>query len=727
MNIYTEKVNIDNARFIMNLDTDYLIANMYDKDESPQDNSYSFKDSVNYIEQVKFYCKKMVISKGEMKQKYYYSKKSNNKGRLYVRGFGLQNIQNKIRGFLVNGIYNDYDMVNAAPNILQFILKNKYPHKSYPTLTKYVENRPKILESYKLTKLDIIKRIFSDKKITSSNKFLCAFDKEIKQIQDDIYKLDLYNDLKDETKNNIKGSYLSKIIHIYENKILMECKKDLNFSVPMFDGFLSESKPDNSLKILNNNKYGIEWISKPHDTSIQLDEGLVIEDDIIDYEFAKIDFENSRFMIQYPPMFGEEYQNEKNKLSVNISKKADFEIMTKHKTYDTLIAGKPIKADLFKRWLSDPNKRVYQKLDWIPSNNYENDKVYNSFCGFDIENEPIEYEEDSVKTFLNHLNHLVNYEEEAYNYLIKYWAHFFQKPDELPKICLLFKSKQGSGKDTMIDIIEKIVGKDYVFRTADIKKVFGDFNDNIHKKLILQLNEMEGSDGFANKEKIKNLIVADGFNVNPKHLKEFYTTNNLRPVIFSNNMRPIDIPADDRRFAAFKCADKKDYNYYVKLHAIKDNNEGLKSILSYFKSVDISDFVPARDRPITAAYEELKEASFNPLHTFLFNTFNNDEFKQEFKGNYVIHKKSQNILIQSSEVFSQYRYYLDNNGLGSIKTNFKQVKSILSDLGINKKGFKIKGSVKDYYIFNKKELLSKLDSIGHKQEVEELDDDEFEL
>ena len=727
MNCYTEKVNVTNARFIMNLDSDFLIANMYDKDEQPQDNSYDYKDSVNYIEKVKNYCKKMVISKGEMKQKYYYSKKSNNKGRLYVRGFGLQNLQNKIRGFLVNGIYSDFDMVNAAPNILNFILKNKYPLKNYPNLKNYVDNRNKILEYYNLNKLDIIKCIFSDKKTFSPNKFLSAFDKEIKTIQDDIYKLDLFNDLKDETKNNIKGSYLSKVIHIYENNILMDCKKNIHCSVPMFDGFLSEDSEEQSLKILNNNKYGIEWISKPHDTSIQIDEGLCIDDDVRDYEYAKIEFEKSRFMIKYPPMFGEEYENEKGKLGVNISKKADFEIITKHITYDTILRGVPVKSEFFRAWLSDPDRRDYQRLDWIPNHNYDNEKVYNSFCGLEVDSEPTEFKQESVDTFLNHLNHLVNYDEESYNYLIKYWAHFFQKTDELPKVCLLFKSKQGSGKDTMIDIIEKIVGKDYVFRTADIKKVFGDFNDNIHKKLILQLNEMEGSDGFANKEKIKDLITADSFNVNPKHLKAFDTSNFIRPIIFSNNLRPIDIPADDRRFVIFKCADKKDYAYYSKLHALKDDKEGLKSILSYFKSVDISDFEPDKDRPITQAYEELKEASFNPLFTYLFDTFKNDDYKEEFKNEYVIHKKSGNVLVQSSALFKNFRYYLDENGLVSFKTDFKKVKSILSEININKKSFKVKGSVKDYYIINKNDLITLLENQGIKQEVEELDDDDFEL
>jgi len=727
MNIYTEKVNLTNARFIMNLDTDYLISNMYDKDEEPEDNSYDYKDSVNYIEKVKNYCKKMVISKGEMKQKYYHSKKSNNKGRLYVRGFGLQNLQNKIRGFLVQDIYNDFDMVNAAPTILNFILKNKYPLKNYPVLKNYVDNRKKLLEAYNLKKIDIIRCIFSDKKTFSSNKFLSAFDKEIKTIQEDIYKLDLFNDLKDETKKNIKGSYLSKVIHIYENNILMDCKKNINCSVPMFDGFLSEDTEEQSLKILNNNKYGITWISKPHDTSIQLDEGLVIEDDVRDYEYAKIEFEKSRFMIKYPPMFGEEYENEKGKLGVNISKKADFEIITKHITYDTILRGVPIKSEFFKSWLSDADRREYQRLDWIPNLNYDNEKVYNSFCGLEINSEPTKFKQEAVDIFLNHLNHLVNYDEESYNYLVKYWAHFFQKTDELSKVGLLFKSKQGSGKDTMIDIIEKIVGKDYVFRTADIKQVFGDFNDNIHKKLILQLNEMEGSDGFANKEKIKHLICANSFTVNPKHLKSFDTSNFIRPIIFSNNLRPIDIPADDRRFVIFKCADKKDYEYYAKLHALKEDKEALKSILSYFKSVDISDFEPSKNRPITKAYEELKEASFNPLFTYLYDTFKHDDFKEEFEGEYVIHKKTKNILVQSSSLFQHFRLYLDENGLGNFKTDFKKVKSILSEINIIKKGFKVKGSVKDYYVINKQELISLLEKHGISQEVEELDDDDFEL
>ena len=57
-------------------------------------------------------------------QKYQPSKKSP-EGRLFVQGSGIQKLPKKVRGILCDGIYKDYDMVNAHPKCLLYICRKE--------------------------------------------------------------------------------------------------------------------------------------------------------------------------------------------------------------------------------------------------------------------------------------------------------------------------------------------------------------------------------------------------------------------------------------------------------------------------------------------------------------------------------------------------------------------------------------------------------------------------
>lgn len=716
---FTEFVNVDNCKYIINLTNERIMSEMYDPLETDQ-LGFKIKDIDGYIDRIKRYCKRAIYNKGEVIQKYYYSKKLNNKGRLFVRGFGLQSCQNAVRGFLVDKSYNDYDMVNAAPSILKYLVKEYLSHKSYPNLDNYILNRTKLLNEYKLSKLDVLKCIFNDKFTNNNDYFLQNLDKEFKSIQQEFWNMSLYPELKDISKYNKKGSFLCYITHIYENKILNECRANIKMSVPMFDGFLSSDEPETILKQLNKNKYGIKWIQKKHNQDIQIDEGLIIENNIFDYDTAKINFEDSYFMIQNPVLFGREFGNELENKEVTFYNKSDFDILTQDILFDGINQKtfEMTKNNFFKEWLKDKNKRLYQRVEWIPNHTYDNEKIFNSFTGFDITEEPKEINNNAVELYLNHIKLLVDNDNESFEYVKKYIAHLFQKPDELPAVSLLFKSQQGLGKDLLIDIIEKILGSEFIYRTSKLDEIFGNFNGSLKHTLIVGLNEVQGGDGFANKEKLKDLITMKNLNINEKNMKPYKQINYSRVIIFSNNLNPIEIPYDDRRFCVFKGGKNKNSVYYNKLVDILDNIESLKSILSYFKNVNINNFDLRVNRPKTSAYEDMKQNAINPIYNFLYNNFVDEEYKTTFENNYKIHKN--NILIQSKDLYFEYKNHLEHEGLEYVKIDFKKMKNLLNDINIKKKCFKVQGSVKDYYLINKDELIQELENRNLIEEIEEL-------
>lgn len=716
---FVEYVDIENAKYFINLTNERIMSDMYDPEEMDK-NGYKIKDIDGYINRIKNYCKRAIFNKGVVIQKYYYSKKLISKGRLFVRGFGLQSIQNSIRGFLIDKKYKDYDMVNASPSILKYLVSEFLPTKNYKNLNNYVKNRETILKEYNISKLDVLICLFSDKSTKNNDYYLQNLDQEFKIIQNDFWNLPIFQELKDLSKYNKKGSFLCHVIQIYENKILNECRANLNLSVPMFDGFISDEDEEKVLTQLNNNKYGIKWINKPFNNDIKIDEGLVIENTILDYETAKINFEDKYFMIQNPVLFGWEYLNEYDKKTTTIYNKKDFEILTSDFLYDKLNekSGSIEKVNFFKDWIKDKNKRMYLKSDWIPNLTFDNEKIFNSFTGFEINEEPIKYDEVAVQTYLNHIKLLVNHDEKSFDYVVNYIADLFQHPDEKPGVSLLFKAQQGIGKDLLLDFIEKILGSNYIYRTSKLDEVFGTFNGCLKNNLVLQLNEVEGSDGFSNKEKLKDLITTKSFNINEKNMKPYKQTNFSRVIIVSNNFSPIEIPYDDRRFCVFKGGRNQNRQYYNNLVNLLDNDEALKSILSYFKNIDLSYVNLRNDRPKTSAYEDMKQNSINPIYQFMYNIFFDEEWKELFNNKYFI--KQNYILVKSKTLLDEYKEYLYDEGLDYIKINFKLLKNLLNDIGIQRKQFKIHNKNNDYYFIDKDKLILELESRNLIEQAEEI-------
>ena len=726
--MFIDRIDISRGHYILSLNDEELRAEIYDPDEINENGgAVNFE---NYIKSVKKFITLLLLNKGELKRSYKFSNKLKICGRRFVKGFGVQTLQHKLRGFLVHNKYYDFDMKNAHPTILKYLLKKYNSSLKTPNLDRYIEKRENMLKKYNASKKDILIALNCDNPVRVDNLLVKSLDKEFKKIQTFFYGLTEFNHLKEDKKNK-KGSLLNKILCITENEILEKAQKELGdvVEVLMFDGFLVNNKVniEETLKKLDISTadYGIKWIYKKHDDTIKMDDDSVIPyNDIENYETVKLKFETNHFIIKTPLLFGIEKMI-KNKKTYYFYNKGDFQNLTATFKYTAESCRGLESKNFFNEWIQDPKRREYDKLDFIPCDDIPDD-IYNIFGGFDYEGKKPEGH-PIIEDFLNHLDLLVNYEKNAHQYLIKYIAHLIQKPEELPRTALIFKSGQGVGKDMMIDYIEKMLGTEYIYRTADLNQVFGNFNGGLKNKLILQLNELQGADGYSNKENLKDLITAPHKNINEKNMKPYTETNYIRIIIFSNNLSPVEIPHDDRRYCVFKCGKKKSKLYYNKMYDYLRNPEALEQLTGFFKEVDIKEYEPT-DRPITTAYNDMKESNLHPIYKYLYELFKTEEFKTEFEDSIKTHKKTGLICVPPEDFRSGFKYYLENNGSGHIRHDYKTLKLLLNDLGVLSKEIKIGGckNRKNYYMINRPDLIELLESKGLKTAEEEYEEDEFE-
>ncbi len=722
----------------------------------------------------------------QVKVKYCKSKHLNGIGRvLPVGSLGLHNIRRQIRHTLAKNKYVDIDIVCAHHEILLQLCKKNTVY--CPNLEHYVKNREKMLNhvmnTYKVSR-EVSKNLFirllyfgSFQKWADDNNLVNAeisenlkcFYNEIKKIGQLIVKdnKDLYLLAKANNRKeffNATGSTVSYYLQEYECYILMEmykyclnngyiendnvalCADGIMIQIELYKPSLLNELQEHINKVTG---FNLTFKNKPLDEDfLSILKNHIINNenfDLSDYEKIKNEFEKNHFMIEHPLMFGRTYKKNKYE-DYGLYNKVDFKDLVKKNKY--LYKKESISKDgkksysskdLFDDWIRDENIRSYKNINFVPKTNLEdinslqaNKEYFNTFQGFEGEyltnkvNLDDEESKEIIEIFKNHIGLLTNFDKTSITYMLNYIADIIQNPDKLPAVAVMFKSKQGFGKDLFLDIISRMIGNKYLYRTANLDEVFGSFNTSIKDKIILQLNELEGKDGFHQKEKIKNLITEEYTNINEKKIKQYKQNNYIRMFIMTNNLSPIEIPADDRRFVVFKADFKKpSSSYFNKLVNLKNDDYSIKVLYEYFKNYDII-LNLRNDRPKTNAYKDLQENCINPIYKYLNNLFINENIKDYYeKEEYKIHKKTGNILIKSVDFYQNYKKYLASEDLNYMKISFKLIKSLLNDIEINKKQIKINDENNDYYLFNKESLKEHLKHMNLVDDILEYNEDDF--
>jgi len=64
-------------------------------------------------------------------------------------------------------------------------------------------------------------------------------------------------------------------------------------------------------------------------------------------------------------------------------------------------------------------------------------------------------------------------DEKHYEYFLNYIAHMIQKPNEKISIAFIFKGKQGTGKNTLLDTIGNLINKQHYITSSKSDDFFG--------------------------------------------------------------------------------------------------------------------------------------------------------------------------------------------------------------------------------------------------------------
>lgn len=374
-------------------------------------------------------------------------------------------------------------------------------------------------------------------------------------------------------------------------------------------------------------------------------------DNVKGYDEVKQEFEKEVFKIRTTAEFG--YNKCDNLYTM---KKTDLSVAFEELTYrywNTISMGSmegemEIKTkDFLPKWFKDLNKRMYETIDFRPPPLDCPDNIYNMWDGFAIEK--VDVEATNCDRILELVKVVCNHNTEAFEYTLDFFAQMIQYPASPPGVCLLFRSEPGAGKNTLIEILKKIMGARLVGETANPKEDIFGTHGNVHiGKILTNFDETENGDTCKTMGQLKNLITAPTCNYNEKNMRIKPVRNCNRFIMTTNKDIPLTIVDGDkdRRFVPIECSNEwcKNAEFWDGYYKTVVNDMGnIKAFYEFLMDRDVSRR-NWMEFPKTELRQDLIKVSQHPIYEFFEDVLCHEDYISQHK-----------ITISPTDLFKMYQ------------------------------------------------------------------------
>lgn len=259
---------------------------------------------------------------------------------------------------------------------------------------------------------------------------------------------------------------------------------------------------------------------------------------------------------------------------------------------------------LVSTFYTSPNTTCFDGIEFNPVGTTEN--CLNLWAGPTIAAEKGSW--SRIKTFLYDI--VCNKNDEYYQYLINYFAHMVQRPEEKPGVMIILLGGQGIGKGTLGRILQKIWNASYL-QVHNVDSITGSFNAALEQSFVVFMDEALFSGDRRAADALKSLVTEPTVYINEKHqparqmksFHRFFAATNADH--FKNTER------DDRRDFVLRVSDerKNDAEYWTALNE-QMTNGGVEALLYELENIDLTNF-NVRAKPSTYALVEQKILSLD--------------------------------------------------------------------------------------------------------------------
>lgn len=219
--------------------------------------------------------------------------------------------------------------------------------------------------------------------------------------------------------------------------------------------------------------------------------------------------------------------------------------------------------------------------------------------------------------YLTHLRDIIcDKDQRAYEYIVQYFAHIVQKPQEKPNVAIVMKSVEGAGKGTMMKPLLQLFGAQGIHINGD-RYITGQFNSAVTNKLLIFADEVDLT-STATADKLKAFISESTVQMEKKGLEAVSIPNYARVIFASNREHVISAGTRERRYLVLEpnAVKAQDTDYFRALYKWIDDG-GAPKLLHYLSHIDLTGFNPFQP-PSTSALIDQKLQSLNDAQQYIY-------------------------------------------------------------------------------------------------------------
>lgn len=272
---------------------------------------------------------------------------------------------------------------------------------------------------------------------------------------------------------------------------------------------------------------------------------------------------------------------------------------------------------LAKAWLESERRRQYHSVVFAPGTD-PGPEHYNLWKGYSFE--PAETaDHPALDMFLEHARENVcGGDEKLFRWLMGYFAHLVQKPQQKPLTALVFKGAKGTGKNALLDRIGALIDRHYQVADDD-RYLLGNFNGHLEGSLLFVLDEAAWAGDKRAEGRLKGLITGSMHTIERKGQEVYQSPNLTRVAIIGNEDWLVPATHDERRFAVFNVGNgrRNDRKFFREMREGMEAG-GYRHLLRYLLDYDLTG-IDVDAAPETAGLVEQKIAGLDPLYQWWFN------------------------------------------------------------------------------------------------------------